>query len=98
MATCIISGTVLDLDGTPNSDVQIIAVLEQSTIEDDLSGQLVGSDGVTIKQIEAFTEDDGTFEITLLQTARVLLSIPSIQLRKVITVPATATANLEDLI
>jgi hypothetical protein len=94
--TCIITGEVLNLDGTPNSDVQIKAWVDSTCM--DQGGQLVGEAGVTSKQIDAFTEDDGTFSITLLRGAKVRIEIEAIHLRKYILVPDAETALFSDLV
>lgn len=96
--TCTISGTILNADGTPNTDVTILATVQSSL--DDYGGQVEPTAvvGVTSVVIEAFTEDDGTFEITLIQGLRVLLEIQAMNLRKEILVPATPTADFISLI
>lgn len=98
MANCVISGTILNLDGTPNSDATIIATIQSSL--DDYGGQVAPDvpAGVTSVPIEVFTEDDGTFELTLIQGLRVLLEIQAINLRKEVLVPTTPTANFVSLI
>lgn len=93
---CTVMGTVCNLDGTPNSDVQVRARIE-STIADQ-GGQLITGVGVTNEPIIAFTDDNGFFAIDLLQGARVELHIPSINLRKIILVPTEASAQFEDLV
>ena len=95
-AICTVTGTVCNLDGTPNSDVQVRATIESTLV--DQGGQLVSGAGITSGQVIAFTGDDGVFSIDLVQGARVLLQIPSINLRKIILVPAALTAALEDLV
>ena len=78
-STCTITGTVCNLDGSPNCEVTIRATVLST--EDDKGGQLASDIGVTSDGVEAFTEDDGSFSITLLQGAKVLLEIPQIHLR-----------------
>lgn len=92
---CTISGTILMADGTPHTEAVVKAVVEEAT---DQGGQIASGVGVTSDPIEVFTEDNGTFEISLIQGARVLLHIPAINLRKLVIVPTAATANLVDLI
>lgn len=96
--TCTISGTILNADGTPNSDATIIATVQSSL--DDYGGQVAVAAvvGVTSVPIEVFTEDDGTFELTLIQGLRCLLEIQAINLRKEIVVPAATTADFISLI
>jgi hypothetical protein len=94
--TCVVSGEILNLDGTPNTDVHIKAWVDSTCM--DQGGQLVGDVGVTSKQIDAFTEDDGTFSITLIRGAKVRIEIEAISLRKDILVPDAATALFSDLV
>jgi len=93
---CTVMGTVCNLDGTPNSDVQVRATIESTEV--DQGGQLTSSVGVTSAPIVAFTDDSGFFAIDLLQGARVRLQIPSINLRKIILVPTESSAQFEDLV
>ena len=95
-ATCKITGTILNGDGTANTDVQIRAKVRST--EEDKGGQLAGQIGVTSVAIEAFTEDDGSFEIELIQGGVFLLEIPDINLRKEITVPAETTVDFSTLV
>lgn len=94
--TCTISGTILNADGTPNSDTHVVARVISTEV--DQGGQVLGSAGVTSIAIEVFTEDDGTFEIVLIQGGQYQLEIPFINLRKTILVPAATTANFADLV
>jgi len=93
---CTVFGTVVNPDGSPNSDVQVRATIESTKSTKD--GQTVGTLGVTGKRIEVFTDDAGFFEVQLLQGASVVLSIPDIELEKTITVPALASADFNTLI
>lgn len=96
LSFCTVSGTVCNLDGTPNSDVQVRARVQSTEV--DQGGQLLSGSGVTSEPIIAFTGDDGFFSIDLLQGARVEFHIPSINLRKVILVPSEASAQFGDLV
>lgn len=93
---CTVTGTITNADGTPNPEVQIVAMVESRQV--DQGGQVVGGVGITSDPIEVFTEDDGTFALNLVQGSRVLLEIPSINLRKTILVPAMTTVDFADLI
>lgn len=95
-ALCVVFGTVVDADGTPNTNVQVRATILSA--EDTKDGQLVGNLGVTATQIEAFTDDNGFFEITLLQGAKVMLAIPKIELDAEITVPSQEAVDFKELI
>ena len=96
--TCTISGTILNPDGTPNSEATIIATIQSSF--DDYGGQIAAGAvvGVTSVPVEVFTEDDGTFELVLIQGLRCLLEIQAINLRKEILVPAETTVDFISLI
>lgn len=94
--TCTISGTILNADGTPNSDVHVVARVASTEV--DQGGQVLGGVGVTSDPIEVFTENDGTFEIVLIQGGTYRLEIPFINLRKDILVPAADTADFADLV
>lgn len=94
--TCTISGTILNADGTPNSDVHVVARVASTEV--DQGGQVLGGVGVTSDPIEVFTENDGTFEIVLIQGGTYRLEIPFINLRKDILVPSASTADFADLV
>ena len=95
MATCKVTGTVLNLDGSPCAEAQVTACIK-STGDD--GGQVLESTGVASSQVAAFTDEDGAFEIELLQGARVMLEIPNIKLRKLVDIPDEDTADFIDLI
>ena len=94
--TCVVTGTVLNLDGTPNTDVQVKATVESTCM--DQGGQLVDDAGVTSQQIDAFTDDSGQFSITLLRGARVRLEIQPINLRKIVLIPDLDTVDFAELV
>ena len=96
MAVCTVQGTIKKLDDTPSVGQQVIATIVST--EDDQGGQVAGDVGVTDEPIEAFTDENGEFTIDLIQGARVVLSIPAINLRKEVVVPNEDTAYLVDLI
>ena len=96
MSLCRVFGTITNLDGTPNTDVEVKAEIEPT--DDDFGGQLLAGVGVTGKFIEVFTDDDGKFEMNLLRGARVRLHIPEIRLRKIINVPELDAADFATLI
>lgn len=95
-ATCDISGEICTGDGQAIVG-SLIKASVKSTISDK-GGQVISGAFVTSAAVEAFTEDAGAFTITLIQGGVYLLEMPDINLRKEITVPATATANLIDLV
>jgi hypothetical protein len=95
-AVCSITGTVSKLDGSPVVGAQVYATVRST--QADQGGQVASGTGVSSAQIEAFTGDAGEFSIQLIQGAVVLLEIPTINLRKEITVPALITADFVTLI
>jgi hypothetical protein len=95
-ALCKVIGYVYDLDGAPNPEVHVVATVEST--EEDLGGQLSGGRAISSRPVSAFTDKDGRFELSLAQGARVLLSIPAINLRKQVAVPALSEVELAALI
>lgn len=94
--TCTISGTILYADGNPTTSAHVVARIEST--EQDQGGQVLGGAGIVSDPVEAFTEDDGSFQIVLIQGGRYRLEIPFINLRKTILVPTEPTANFVDLV
>jgi hypothetical protein len=91
-----ITGTICKADGTVVAGAQIKATIKST--EDDMGGQVASGVGITSDQIEAFSEDDGTFAIDLVAGATVLLDIPDINLRKEIVVPASGSTDFTELV
>lgn len=106
MSVCAINGKILTLDGNPASGRQVLFTVK-STL-DDQGGQLASflpvgetvpeSVGVTSDSVTVFTDDNGVFEVDLVQGACVQIEIPSINLRKTIQVPDAESADFADLI
>jgi len=94
--TATVTGTICKADGTPVQGAQIKVRIEST--EQDMGGQVAGSAGITSDQIEAFTEEDGTFSIDLVAGATVELDIPDINLRKKIKVPDSGSADFTTLV
>ena len=94
--TCEITGSVCNGDGTIVPGAIVKAAIKSTGT--DQGGQFAGAAGVTSFDIEAFTEETGSFVITLIQGGTFLLEIPSINLRKEIVVPLDSTALLSDLV
>src|SRR5579859_2658488 len=86
MATCLVQGTILNLDGTPAGEAQVRASVRST--ETDQSGQIVGEAGLTSEPVVAFTDETGRFSLSLFQGASVLFEIPVINLRRQVTVPS----------
>ena len=64
-ATCDVTGTICNVDGTPLAGAQVRA--EIASTEEDQGGQLAGSVGVSSEKVSAIAGDDGVFTICLLQ-------------------------------
>lgn len=94
--TCTITGTILYADGSPTTNAHIVARI--ASTEQDQGGQVLGGVGVVSDPVETFTEDDGSFQIVLIQGGQYRLEIPFINLRKTILVPAEATADFSSLV
>jgi len=95
-AVCVVFGTVVNADGTPNTDVCVLG--EVVSTKDSKDGQLVDEYGVTGDQVETFTNDEGFFELALLQGSTMILSIPKIDLKREICVPTSISVNFQTLI
>jgi len=93
---CTVTGTICKADGSIYSGVQVVATIKST--QQDQGGQVVVGVGVGSDPIEAFTGDDGSFGIDLIQGAIVLLEINLINLRKEILVPTESTADFVTLI
>jgi hypothetical protein len=96
VAICTITGTITRLDGSVVVSQQVMATIKST--QDDQGGQLADGVGVVSDAIEAFTDENGEFEIDLVQGAHVILEIPTINLRKEIVVPNESSADFADLI
>jgi len=95
-ATCDISGTVYRGDGVAVEGATVKASIHSTA--DDMGGQFVDMNGISSSPVEAFTDDTGSFTITLAQGGVFLLEIPEISLRKEVVVPALPSALLADIV
>lgn len=95
METCTISGTIVGLDGEPVIGAEVVASVIAS---DDLGGQVLSDTLVTSDDIMVVTDEDGEFEIDLLQGATVLFCIAAVRLRKRLIVPCEPQTTLAELI
>lgn len=93
---CTLFGTVLDLDGQPNTNVQVRLRVKRTKTGKE--GQFVNADGVTISELEVFTDDAGFWEADVLQEAVIEVIIPPINLEAEIIVPTSASADITTLI
>lgn len=96
MAICTVTGTLCRLDETPLVHQQVTARIVST--EQDQGGQVVSALGVSSEPIEAFTDEDGDFEIDLVRGATVVLEIPAINLRKTILIPDEVEVDFITLI
>ena len=96
LPTCRIYGRVTGFDGVPLAGAAIAAHIQYTA--QDMSGQFIGAVGITSDNIEAYTDDEGNFEIDLVQNGAAVIEIATINLTKSFTVPVQDTANLIDLI
>lgn len=96
LPTCRIYGRVAGFDGVPLAGAAIAGHIQYTA--KDMSGQFVGPVGITSDNIDAFTDNEGNFEIDLVQGGIADLEIATINFEKSFTVPAQPAANLTDLI
>lgn len=96
MAICTVTGTICKADESPMPN-QLVKATIKST-QQDQGGQVAGFKGVVSDPIEAFSGDDGTFGIDLVQGATVVFEIPTINLRKEIVIPALVSVDFTTLI
>lgn len=96
MSVCTITGTIRMLNGQPICGVPVKVSIKLTSSTRD--GQVFGGTGITSAPIEAFTDEDGDFTIDILQGAAVNLSIPAINLDRLVTVPNTSTVDFIDLL
>lgn len=95
LLTCRIYGRVMGFDGVAVSGTAVAAHVQYAT---DQSGQFIGPSGILSAYVEAYTDDNGNFEIDLVQGGVASFEIAFINLKKSFPVPVQPTANLLDLI
>lgn len=88
MATCLLTGFIVQADGTPAADVTVRATIRST--EDDQSGQFADDGAVTSEPVVAFTGSDGRFSLAVPQGATMLFEVAAVNLRKLISVPRQA--------
>lgn len=96
MAICTVTGTICKADETPLANQLVKATIRLT--QQDQGGQIVGTVGIVSDPIEAFTDEDGYFEVDLVRGAIVLLEIPTINLRKEVTIPDEVEVDFVSLI
>jgi len=95
-AICVLFGTVLLPDGTPETEAQV-QVYIQNTVKTK-EGQFVSADGVTSEPLEVFTDDTGLWEVDVIRQADVRVVIPKINLDAELTIPNAASAEITTLL
>jgi len=93
---CVLHGTVLMANGDPETEAQVQVFIDN--VKKTKEGQFVGTDGVTSVPVEAFTDDNGYWEIDVIREAVVHIVIPKINLDAEITVPDSASAEITTLL
>jgi hypothetical protein len=96
LPTCRIYGRVVGFDGVPVAGTAIAAHVELSAA--DMSGQFVAVTGILSDNVEAYADENGNWEIDLVQGGVADLEIAAINFEKTFTVPIQDTANLIDLV
>lgn len=96
LPTCRIYGRVVGFDGVPLPGTAVMAHVQLTA--KDMSGQFITNVGILSDDVEAYTDNEGNFEIDLAQGGIAEIEIAAINLDKTLTVPAQATALLTDLI
>jgi hypothetical protein len=95
-AICVLFGTVLHPDGTPDTEAQV-QIFIRST-EKTKEGQFVNDYGIVNDPIEVFTDDNGLWEAEIIRESVVEVNIPKINLLAEITVPNAASAEITTLL
>ena len=85
--TCVINGHVFDADGSALEGAAISArVIASPTLLNDIA--------LSRNSVTATTDANGEFFLSLAQLAEVEIFIPSVNYRRQLTVPASASVNL----
>ena len=94
MTTCILSGRLVELTGSPIQGAVI------SFRPDRGRNTVLFTDGGALGEDEhvELTGEDGEFAISLTQGLTLILRIDAVDLHKQVTVPEQATVTLEELI
>jgi len=94
MATCIVSGKLIDATGSPLALAPVGVRLDQSP------NDLQFSDGSAITRTEVLelTDEYGQFSMALAQGLKIVIRIDDLNLHRQVTVPNQASATLEELL
>lgn len=95
MAQCVVSGLIANLAGQPVASAQVSFRIDRPANDVAFDGD--GSAVADVELIE-YTDEYGRFEIALTQGLQVRIYVPELGVHKQVTVPATATASLEELL
>jgi hypothetical protein len=95
MAQCVITGTLVNVVGTPMAGEPIGFRVAQpaNVVVFDASGRALGDE----ERLES-TDEYGYFSVSLLQGLQVLVRIEALNLYRQVTVPARAAATLEEML
>jgi hypothetical protein len=93
---CVLFGTVLQMDGEPETEAQVQIFIQDT--KKTKEGQFVSTDGVTSAPVEVFTDDNGFWEADIIRQAVVRVVIPKINLDIEVTVPDAASAEITTLL
>lgn len=93
---CVLFGSVLKTDGSPETEAQVQIFIDNT--QKNKEGQFIGSDGITSPPVETFTDDNGFWEINIIRNAVVRVVIPKINLDAEVTIPDAASADIHTLL
>ena len=93
---CVVFGTVLGIDGEPETEAQVQVFIVDT--KKGKEGQFVSSDGVTSNPAEVFTDDNGFWEANIIRESVVRIVIPKINLDAEITIPDAVSAAITTLL
>ena len=93
---CVVYGTILDANGTPETESQVQVYVKNT--EASKEGQFVNSYGVTAAPIETFTNDAGFWEVDIMRGATVRINIPAINLDTEVIIPDAVSAEITTLL
>jgi len=90
LATCVIKDHVVDLNGSPVENISVYARLLALP---------TNINGVSVRDLSASaaTDENGFFQLQLIQGATVDITIPSTGFRRTLIVPSTTLANLFEI-
>lgn len=95
MASCIVSGRITDVNGSPVSGAVVGFRLVSPGNEPVFDAD--GNALATWSKIVA-TDDNGNWSITLLQGQQFVIKIDAIRLHRQVTIPEEASATLEEVL